>query len=53
MVSLLWLSLSCLSLRLIAQEASWKCHVASGPYVLNMFFFDKVNPYFHLAVSVT
>jgi hypothetical protein len=30
-----------------------ECHITSGPYVLNMFFFDKVNPYFHIAVSVT
>ena len=28
-----------------------ECYISSGPYVLNMFFFDKVNPYLHLAVS--
>ena len=30
-----------------------ECYITSGPYVLNQFFFDKVNPYFHLAVSVS
>ena len=29
-----------------------ECYLSSGPYVLNQFFFDKINPYLHIVVSV-
>ena len=29
-----------------------ECYISSGPYILNQFFFDKINPYLHLIVSV-
>ena len=28
-----------------------ECYISSGPYTLNQFFFDAVNPYLHLTVS--
>jgi hypothetical protein len=27
-----------------------ECYIYSGPYILNQFFFDKINPYLHLVV---
>ena len=27
-----------------------ECYISSGPYILNQFFFDKINPYLHLVV---
>ena len=29
-----------------------ECYINSGPYVLNQFFFDNINPYLHILVSV-
>ena len=28
-----------------------ECYISSGPYILNQFFFDNINPYIHLIVS--
>ena len=28
-----------------------ECYISSGPYTLDQFFFDEVNPYLHIVVS--
>lgn len=33
------------------EGSQFECFFDSGPYILRMFFFDKINPYLHLVVS--
>ena len=32
------------------EGSQFECFFDSGPYILRMFFFDKINPYLHLVV---
>lgn len=29
-----------------------ECYATSGPYVLSLFFFNNINPYLHILVSL-
>lgn len=35
----------------VCMGSQFECFFDSGPYILQMFFFDKINPYLHIVVS--
>ena len=36
----------------LCNGTQFECFFDSGPYILRMFFFDQINPYLHLVVSI-